>query len=811
MDSNSLSELTRQLHLSPDNSRAQQDGSPTPPGNGPPRRRAPPQFHPGMTEEETVQYIKAYKAWFEEDRQIPPEPAPPIDPSSLISEQVDRRAALEEVGRRDRAASGIPIFTTIVGFAKHSSATPIEGLEPVTFAGMLVRHAHVGKYLLCRIVAPCSRIVAIQTVVEDIDGRVHDLSIYNFPATFDCSLKHLDALFPIGTVLAIREPTFKAPMQGIRPIVRVDTPTDLVFVVPSSPLLHRVTWTTGPAVPRSPTEPATLDAWRQRGNTYFSSNQWFLAAWAYSRGLVIDPQAAVIRSNRAEVYLRLKYYSGAAYDTQRVLSAKGLPDALSDKTIFRLAKAQYGRGEYAEAEKNIARWHARHPEDLAAAPWIARCRARRAERHTGQYDWASLFRKAAKDIRLDVADYMGPIEVSQMTNRGGGRGVVAKRAIHTGELLLVAKPFASAYAADLPQDKIVITLDLISNISKERTDAVLMAAIIEKLYGNPDLRDQVYHLYAGPDHPSPPGSYPPPLGPAVAVDPFSPSIDIDIAQLEAICTYNNFCPLRLEDKHIAQEAKPTGLYPLASLFNHSCVANAIWYCIGDVMIIRAAEPIPAGTEITIPYSVEESYFARQSVLKKHMLEHCTCWLCEEDRKDGDEHLQRRQELNERVLSRQLLPASLLEAQQFEEDVRKTFASTRGPIRPMHALALHIVAEKQRTSGDPRLLKESLQADMDALRCLGFDVAEESSGSQNELPIGTDRIPTVTSFLEPSGMMLRMACTYLNLHDQSKAVPWLRAALWLTDTSVGGGKDLFMLVHEDALEQLGIHEFAAQVL
>ena len=81
------------------------------------------------------------------------------------------------------------------------------------------------------------------------------------------------------------------------------------------------------------------------------------------------------------------------------------------------------------------------------------------------------------------------------------------------------------------------------------------------------------------------------------------------------------------------------------------------------------------------------------------------------------------------------------------------------------------------SGNPRLLKESLHADMQALRCFGFDVAEEESRGKEELPIGTDRIPTVTSFLEPCGMMLRMACTYLNLHDQANAVPWLRAALW----------------------------------
>lgn len=280
------------------------------------------------------------------------------------------------------------------------------------------------------------RLVAVQTLVEDIDGRVHDLSIYNFPSTLECNLKHVDTLFPLGAVLVIREPTFKAPLQGIRPIIRVDSPTDITFVVPDNPLLRDVTWKTGATVPRSPAEPATLDAWRQRGNAYFNSQQWFLAAWAYSRGLVIDPNATVVRSNRAEVYLRLNYFSGAAADAQRVLSTDSIPDALAGKTMFRLARARYGRGEHDAAARHFARWQERHPQDSAAASWIQRCQARQVEKQTGQYNWVSMFHDAVKKIRLDVADYMGSMEVSQMMARGGGRGVVATKDIETGELLV---------------------------------------------------------------------------------------------------------------------------------------------------------------------------------------------------------------------------------------------------------------------------------------------------------------------------------------------------------------------------------------
>ena len=85
-----------------------------------------------MTKERTAQYIKDYKDWFEEDRKIPPESAPPVDPLSLIAEQSHRRAELERNTSRHAGSSGVPIFTTIVGFPKHSSTTAVESLEPGT-------------------------------------------------------------------------------------------------------------------------------------------------------------------------------------------------------------------------------------------------------------------------------------------------------------------------------------------------------------------------------------------------------------------------------------------------------------------------------------------------------------------------------------------------------------------------------------------------------------------------------------------------------------------------------------------------------
>ncbi|KAH9899634.1 hypothetical protein C8Q73DRAFT_743528 [Cubamyces lactineus] len=769
-----------------------------------------------MTANEVAQYIKEYEEWFEDDRKIPPEPAPIVDRTQLISDQKQRRAHLERLAVHGARAggAGMPFYMTMVGFQKHSSSTSIQNLRRITFAEMSVRRVHIGRYILCRLIAPCSRMVAVQTVVEDTEGIANDLSIYNFPSTSSCSLEHLDSLFSPGTVLAIREPTLKAPTQGNRPLLRVDSPTDIIFVPPNSPLLRGIAWRTGPKVASYPSPPPTsADAWRERGDSYYKTSQWFLAAFAYSHALALDPNAVSIRLNRSEAYLRLKYYTGALHDTQGILNKVGSADPSAYKALFRLAKARYGRREYSMAQNDFVRWKSRHPDDSAADSWIDRCRARLRERTTGVYDWSSLFRNARRTIRVDAADFFGPIEVRPMAHRGGGRGVVTTQDVKTGDLLLVAKPFASVYASDLPNDQFTVTLDLLSRTKRERTDSLLLARIIEKIYGNPDRHDEVFYLYAGRGYPAPPDTYPPPVTAAVPVDLLHPKVDIDIAQLEAICTYNNFCPFRLDGPQMDKEAQPAGLYTSASMFNHSCLANATWYCIGDVMIIRAAEPIPTGTEVTIPYCVEESYIDRQTVLQKHMLDRCDCRLCEEDRRDGEAQLRRRHQLKARLDAPTIMSASLADVRALEKDIAATYGRTRGAIRPLSALALHIVAEKLRMSGNARHMRESLQYDMQALECYGFVLAHDSgrSSSGPKLPIASERLPTATSIMEPADIMLRIACTYYMLREEENAARWLRAALWLTEVSVGSGKELFMLIHEETLQRMDMQSFAARVL
>lgn len=90
--------------------------------------------------------------------------------------------------------------------------------------------------------AVCS--YSVQTVVEDIEGAAYDLSIYNYPTTFDATLQDSDRLFPQDAVLLIREPVFMPSQQGSNPLVRVDSPSDIVVLAQHSAMLPEVSFAT---------------------------------------------------------------------------------------------------------------------------------------------------------------------------------------------------------------------------------------------------------------------------------------------------------------------------------------------------------------------------------------------------------------------------------------------------------------------------------------------------------------------------------------------------------------------------------------
>ncbi|ESW09362.1 hypothetical protein PHAVU_009G121500 [Phaseolus vulgaris] len=72
----------------------------------------------------------------------------------------------------------------------------------------------------------------------------------------------------------------------------------------------------------------------------------------------------------------------------------------------------------------------------------------------------------------------------------------------------------------------------------------------------------------------------------------------------------------------------TGLYPVISIINHSCLPNSVLVFEGRSALVRAVEHIPIGTEVLISYiETAGSTMTRQKALKEQYLFTCTCPRC----------------------------------------------------------------------------------------------------------------------------------------------------------------------------------------
>ncbi|KAK3898795.1 hypothetical protein C8A05DRAFT_18681, partial [Staphylotrichum tortipilum] len=97
----------------------------------------------------------------------------------------------------------------------------------------------------------------------------------------------------------------------------------------------------------------------------------------------------------------------------------------------------------------------------------------------------------------------------------------------------------------------------------------------------------------------------------------------------------------------------SGIWPLASYLNHSCLGTAARAFIGDLLIARATRDLPPGTELTWGYlppgadSKTESDNSRGMVFRNWGFE-CDCALCADAKGLGEGVVERRRALVEGV-------------------------------------------------------------------------------------------------------------------------------------------------------------------
>ncbi len=236
------------------------------------------------------------------------------------------------------------------------------------------------------------------------------VKLYNHPLLLEVAWSEVvRVIVPIGTILAIREPmyvggAFSGPSE--MPFIKVDSPSDVVFVDVGHPILHNISWKRKLDVfPHLSRPPVTGEAWKAFGAKEFKNGQWFSSAFCYTKCIEAGYDVQIAHLNRSEVYLRLGWNNSAFHDAKTAFDSGALNDDLKKKAVIRMVKARYALGQY-DAVLEIVR---SRQEDEVAAEWATKATKRKEEQSTGKFDWAKLFREAkGAYYSPDIGDYTGP-------------------------------------------------------------------------------------------------------------------------------------------------------------------------------------------------------------------------------------------------------------------------------------------------------------------------------------------------------------------------------------------------------------------
>jgi hypothetical protein len=309
----------------------------------------------------------------------------------------------------------------------------------------------------------------------------------------------------------------------------------------------------------------------------------------------------------------------------------------------------------------------------------------------------------------------------------------------------------------------------------------------------------MYHLYSGSRFLPPPKVYPPPLQhrPTPLV-PFQGTNDIDISRVDGLVTYNSFslnCVREATSGIILPSSerdleKPSAIYTLPSIFNHSCHPNAMWRCFGDVMVIRARQTVLEGEEVTLPYTLGHTYIDREKALAPIIEMQCDCTFCAADRADGKIACRQRKTLiDEMNATKKGLHRSTMSNPGLEDHVGKlmcTYHSKQSVPRPPLFVAYFDVMQVTERDGNRQgrvdLISKSVQFGMKALEAAGFTGIDTRmkgrKALRRKLPLSKNCLAAaVVNSDVCSVIMVHMAASFLMLSEADCAERWFRAAWW----------------------------------
>ncbi|KAH8103881.1 hypothetical protein BXZ70DRAFT_669780 [Cristinia sonorae] len=741
---------------------------------------------------EAEKALERAKESYLREQKLPPAKAPEVSREMLLSQVASLRSRDGDGGPRQ----------ALLGTMPEHSIESVENLKRITISSLMMRTRHKGKYLLCRIISSPARAVRAVFVIEDPEGRASKVSVAYYPFTLDVPLFYLDVMFPLGGVLAIREPKCIFDPDNNTPLIQVDSPSDTVFLDVQSPHSANVSWSTNSVSQIPPA--ATSLVWKNRGNDCFKKKEWLAASMAYSEGLKLEPDNHLLLLNRAAANLELHWYKSVIEDT-KIVSAMKLDDSsesLKLKTVLRLIKAYYWSQNYAEVIQTAKLF----PSNQDVQGYATKATIRTRERDTGKYDWPSLYRASRDPVfRPDAAHHRGPIQVKSFDGR---MGVFTTRKVDQGEILLVATPIASSFPRDPPKGReLFLSHNFLTDETGKKSTYSLVAEVVTRVWDDPDLARILHAIDAGSRFPST-APYPGIHAPSRPMShPHMPASDIDIARIEGICSLNAFeledvgtpfNPETLRQPQTPIRDKPLAVYEIPSFCNHSCVPTASKVFFGTLMMVRANKEMRQGEEVTFNFCpVTDSYEERTAFVERKWGVPCICALCKADRTDTPESRALRADILKKPAAE-----NVTEAKKRIADLKNSYASSPERsacgIKPelfLEYFLLGILYRKLAKTGHASVAREhelrAAEAFLDALDAMGMVIRDRSIFGPSRVPMGPDitRLPVdvASPILHPRlcvAAMVYLISVFCVFDANDRIFSWMAAAGWVETQYAG---------------------------
>ncbi|RGB38565.1 hypothetical protein C1646_755529 [Rhizophagus diaphanus] len=440
----------------------------------------------------------------------------------------------------------------------------------ISVSNLKVNNVPTGRFLLCRVISKFVKLFALFALVEDPEGNVERLALYNwtnYPEEGHPNNKSIDQLFlPIGTLLVIKNISYEVATSNIT-IIRSNNPDDVIVVDHNNKLFDDVKW----SMNEKKVELKNADDFRRCGNDYFASSNYIAAIDKYSNGIKLKPQNVTLLNNRAEAYLRLYQFHNAFKDTEIAL----MNDTNNLKATYRKGKALCGLKNYKDATNTLQNLYQRMKGNTSIKQIMEHTEMLSYENENGKYDYVRIIdefherSKIKKDSkgndvwiyetgpRLDHAEFLNDnIKIDLV--EGKGRGWIAKCDIPEYTLLMVSKAF-----------KVVFSNEVFGTmISKDKGACScaeeLTTCITQKLFEEPYYCPEFYQLYDGLN-----------LNSNEKIETISKhSIHIEIIISTLI---HNIIGLNYDKINLKTEITGLGLWIMPSFFNHACEELIINY------------------------------------------------------------------------------------------------------------------------------------------------------------------------------------------------------------------------------------------